>query len=347
MNSQKAKSYYCIIGISLILTACGNKNSDTEPHDDTAYTTYTEDSDKINPNTYEGGHICVSEDGHFTIESGIVPGSGTSPDYWSKWIIIDSLGKKHSILHQMSFYQDKVHAITKSDGTTYYIVNCFEKSGSTDGYEWLQAYKVVGDTIKEVNVTDGCGEINHKDFYINYCIPSWSLITRCDEFDRILDYDAKAKMLYVPIIENREILDRYRVWHFNGEHFVYIGEQPHKGLHKSLHKYNRLICSLTTKDYIVRVDSLNSHELRCAIWKRPKRMGDKPDILLKGGKRKHYVVASGELCPCDDYRFYNGSLEYVVNYCEVRHLDNGLGEHHDFLLVRQKENVLVKQGSEY
>lgn len=72
-------------------------------------------------------------------------------------------------------------------------------------------------------------------------------------------------------------------------------------------------------------------------------MADKPDIIIKGGKRQHYEVATDKLRPCDDYRFHKGCFEYVVNYCEAKKLDGGLGEHHDFLLVKRNGQVIVKQ----
>jgi len=340
---QKMKVYYIAGIFLLVLTACGNKTVDTVPQDNAEDTVCTEDVDNVEPETYEDDHVCVSEDGRITIESGIVPGSGTSPDYWAKWTITDNAGKSHIIMYPETSYQSNVHAITKTDDTVYYIVNCSGKASSTDGYEWLQAYMIVGDTIQEVNVADGGKEIDNNDFDINYYIPSWYFATNGAGYDWILEYDARTKSLYVPIIENREILDRYRVWRFNGERFVYISEQPHKDLHKNLDKYNRLICYLTTKDYTVRIDSLDSHELRYASWKKPKTMNDEPDLIIKGGKRRSYAVASNELCPCDDYRFNNGSFEYVVNYCEITEKENGPGEHHDFLFVKQNGNVVMKQ----
>lgn len=346
MYTQKMKAYY-VLGISLFcLTACGhgnNKNKDTDLQDSTEEIAYIESTDSGELETYEDSHVCVSEDGRVTIKSGMVPGGGTAPDYWATWTIIDNKGKKHVIMSPETSYQDKVHSIVKTDGTIYYIVNCYGKASSSDGYEWLQAYKIVGDTIQEVNVADGGRKIDNNDFEVNYYIPHWYFTTHGAGYDWILEYDAKTRSLYVPITEDRDILDRYHVWTFNGERFVYIGEQPHKNLHKSLCNYNRLIHYRTTKDYIVRVDSVDNQGLRYASWKKPKTMGDEPDIIIQGGRKQCYVVAPDELCPCDDYRFNAGSFEYVVNYCEVNRGEDGIGRHHDFLLVKQNEKVVVKQ----
>lgn len=241
-------------------------------------------------------------------------------------------------------HQSNIHTITKADGTVYYIVNCFDKASSVDGYGWLQAYKIVGDTIQEVNVADGGSNINNNEFSVNYDIPSLYFATNGAGYDWILEYDIHTKNLYVPITtEDKIIIDRYNIWHFDGNRFVCQGEGPHKNLHESLADYNTLIRYATTRDYILRIDALDGGKLRYASWKRPKTMADTPDIIIKGGKRHHHEMAPDELCPCDDYRFYNGSFEYMVNYCEVRKLDNGWGEHHDFLLVRRNGKVIAKQ----
>lgn len=332
------KAHYIISLSLLLLTACGNKTENTESQDDAEDTVYAEYIDDDESETYSGGHVCVSEDGRITIESGQIPGGGTSPEYWAKWTITDSTGESHTMrLYGESVYQDKVHAITKTDGTVYYIVNCYGRASSSEGEEWLRAYKIVGDTVQEVNVTDGGKNIVRNDFNVSYSIPDWYDATKGAGYDWILDYDAGTKSLYVPITDRWEIIDRYQVWRFNGERFDYVGERPHKGLHKSLGEYNRLVRWRTTKDYLVRIDSLDSHELRCALWKKPKTISNKPDLVIMGGKTQHYEGSH------EDYRFQKGSFEYVVNYCEVVEKEDGLGEHYDFLLVKQNGKVVIKQ----
>jgi hypothetical protein len=332
------KTHYIITLSLLLLTACGNKTENAESQDEAEDTVDTEYIDNNESETYSDGHVCVSEDGRITIKSGVIPDSGTSPGYWTQWIVTDSTGESHTMrLPGETVYQDKIHAITKTDGTVYYIVNCYMRASASEGEEWLRAYKIVGDTVQEVNVLDGGKNIARNEFDVEYCIPDWYDATKGAGFNWILDYDAETKSLYVPITDRWEIIDRYHVWRFNGECFVHMGEQPHKGLHKSLGEYNRLVRWRTTKDYLVRVDSLDSHELRCALWKKPKTISDKPDLVIKGGKTQ-YNEGSHE-----DYRFRNGSSEYVVNYCEKIELEEGIGEHHDFLLVKQNGKVVIKQ----
>lgn len=207
----------------------------------------------------------------------------------------------------------------------------------------MEAYRIVGDTIREVNVKDGSNKIEENDFEIIYCIPNWYFATNGDGYDWLFEYDAKSRNLYVPIPKDGDIIDRYKVWHFNGKRFVALGEQPHKDMHKSLGRYNRLMCYFTTKDYIVRVDSLNSHTLRYASWKKPKTMADKPDVVITGGKRRQHPAAPDELERCDDYRFTHGDYEYIANYCET---DTAKSIHQDYLLIRRNGKVVVKQEKE-
>lgn len=342
------KALYFSILITL-LSACNNSpkhTNGTNPQSD-SIAIHTEQSiEEEESETSTSDNACVSEDKRIAIQSGVHPESGTAPDYWAKWTIIDEKGTKHELTFDYSPYIDNIHSLQKADGSTYYIASCYGRASSSDGYEWLQAYKIVGDTIQEVNVMDGGQKIEENEFDINYYIPDWYHTTNGAGYEWIFEYDPATRNLYVPMTEERTITDRYQVWHFNGERFVRLGESPHKDMHESLATYNRLICHFTTKDYIVRVDSLDSHELRYASWKKPKTMADEPDIIIHGGARQEHPAADDELGRCDDYRFTNGSYEYLVNYCETKRLDNGYGEHHDHLLVKKNGKVIVKQEKE-
>ncbi len=329
-----------------ILIACnGNKNAENTSTETTSDSIdiLEEEEYEIN-DIYVNGDVYTSEDGLVTIESGMYEFGGTSPSYWAKWNITDSKGEKHEFIVEYFPRVDAVHSLRKNDGTKYYLVTCFEKASSSHGAHWLEAFKIVGDTIEEVRVIDGGKKIDDDyEFEVDYSIPSWYFATGGAGFAWIHEYDNKTKNLYEPVSDWIILKDRYVVWHFNGSRFVKLGEQPHKDLHKSLSEYNRLISYFTTKDYIVRVDSLDSHELRYASWKRPKTMADKPDLVLTNGKRHTYSVAGDELQPCDDYRFTKDDYQYIVNYCEVYRTDDGMGVHQDYLLVKKGDKVVLKQ----
>lgn len=327
--------------IAALFAACSHQSVNNKADDRQDSVTVSQD----NSNENDDGHVCMSEDGCITIESGMHPNGGTSPDYWTVWTIKDNEDKKHKIKSPTSSYQDKIHCLSKNDGTTYYIVNCYDKASSSDGYEWLEAYKIVGDTVERVNVVDGSSPYREDDrFSVNYDIPSWYFATNGAGYDWILEYDIDSKELYVPITtENNDITDRYKVWRFEGERFVYQGERPNRHLHSILSQYDRLLQYITTKDYTVRVDMLANGELRYSSWNKTGTTNDYPDIVLTGGKKVHYEVALDQLPLCDEYRFKNGNCQYIVNHCEVGRDENGNGVHHDYLMVTSKGKVLFKQ----
>lgn len=331
--------YLSTLLLALVFSSCGNKPIAEDEYKRTEF----EYVDETEDNSDRGGYVCTSDDGRISIESGIYPEGGTSPDFWSYWTIVDDNGKKRTFqeLNEAPFHH-YIHPITKNDGSVYYIVNCYYKASSADAYEWLRAYKIVGDKIKEVNVLDGSDIISEQNFEVNYCIPCCNFMSNEIELNRIPEYDVKSKNLYVAIIDDGYMLDRYDVWHFNGDRFVNMGQQPHKNLHESLSEYNRLIYYATTKDYIVRIDSITNQGLRYASWKKPKTIADKPDIIIHGSKKQVHPETATERHRCDDYLFANDGYEYIANYCESIEKD-GIGEHHDHLLVRKNGRVILKQ----
>lgn len=331
--------YLSLLLLLLVFYSCGNKPIADDEYKRTEFE-YVDESEN---DSDRGGYVCTSEDGRVSIESGIYPGGGTSPDFWSYWTIVDGNGKKQTFYElNESPYHHYVYPITKNDGSVYYIVSCYYRASSVDAYKWLRAYKIEGDTIKEINVIDGSNNIGKQNFEVNYSIPDCYFMTNGAGFDWILEYDVKSKNLYVAIIDDGYMLDCYDVWHFNGERFVNMGQQPHKNLHKSISEYNRLIYYATTKDYIVRIDSITNQGLRYASWKKPKTMADEPDIVIHGGEKQVHPGTETERQRCDDYHFANDGYEYIANYC-VSTVKDGIGEHHDHLLVRKNGRVILKQ----
>lgn len=286
----------------------------------------------------------VSDDGRIVIEIVSYSCGGDSTKLLARWIIRDDKGRKHVIRSPKSTLYCGIHAVVKNDGSVYYIVNSFCRgSNRNDGIGYLEAYKIVGDSVREVNVMNGGTKIDNKDFELEYYFPNWYWITHGAGYAWIFKYDFANNNLYVPIVVNRNICDRYHVWHFNGDRFVYIGERPHLNLHKSLCKYESLACYLPTEDYIVRVDSLYNRELRFASWKKPKTMSDKPDVLIKGGKRMRHTGVDGKKCLRDDFYFSHGEYEYFIVYCKESHIKGWDGIPHYDLIVKKNGEVIIQQ----
>lgn len=327
--------------MTMLFAACNHQSADNKA--DSLQNTIGVDRDESCESNET--HVCMSEDGRIVIESGMHPYGGTAPDYWTKWTIKDIEGKSHSIESPVSANMKKVHCLTRDDGSAYYVVNCSAKESSTDGYAWLEAYEIVGDTVERVNVMDGSRPFGKDDrFSVSYYIPSWYFATMGAGYDWILEYDSRTRELYVPLTsDDHEITDRYHVWIFDGKRFEYEGNRHNMHLNDSLSRYARLLRYVTTKDYIVRVDMLADGELRYASWHKPKTTKDYPDIVITGGRKVNHKLPPDQVSPCDDYRFKNVSYRYIVNYCEVEETDEGRHEHHDYLMVTNHGKVLLKQ----
>lgn len=293
-----------------------------------------------------GGHLSVSEDNKFIIESGMYPDGGTSPDYWAVFKFLNRKGDTCIVDMKYSPYMSNIHVIRKNDGNTYYIVECMSKSSSSQASEWLTAYKIVNDTIKHVSVIDGSENFDQDCYRVDYCIPNWYFATNGAGYDWMFEYEPKTCRLFIPLTDehNYDITDHYYVWQFNGERFVNKGKQPHKDLHSSLSEYKCLISYFTTKDYSVRVDSLDNKQLRYASWKKPKMMSDAPDIILIGGIRRKFSAAPDEYKRNDEFSFLAKNVEYIVGHNEIIPNEDGFGANsYEYLLVKRNEKIILKQ----
>lgn len=325
--------FYLFLAV-VVFAAC---NCDAEDEGDSS-----EEGMYMDDEIFRKGEICVSEDGRVTIMSDMYRASGTSPDYWALWTIIDDKGEKHELKFEYSSCIVEVHSLRKNDGSSYYIVTCFGKACSWDDYMWLEAYRIVGDTINEVNVIDGGELSDFNEFKVEY--GSMEMSDVLAGYNLLFDYDTMTQNLYVPLSgDNHALLDRYRVWHFNGDCFEFLGEKPNRNLNQELGEYASLICCRATKDYLVRVDLLDNHELRYASWKKPKTLADKPDVVVNGGVSVGNPPSLDEMGPCCDYHFKVDPYEYVVNYRENVSVSENQYGHQGFLLVKRDGEVILKQ----
>ena len=68
--------------IAALFAACSHQPVNNKADDLQDSVTVSQD----NSDESSEGHVCMSEDGRITIESGMYPDGGTSPDYWSVWM---------------------------------------------------------------------------------------------------------------------------------------------------------------------------------------------------------------------------------------------------------------------
>ena len=77
--------------------------------------------------------------------------------------------------------------------------------------------------------------------------------------------------------------DRYNIYKFNGERFVYIGDDGGYWLHSSIRDFSQIAMLFCTTNYRVRIDEMPNDTYRYVSWKNGKSMNDQPDLIIYDG----------------------------------------------------------------
>jgi len=100
--------------------------------------------------------------------------------------------------------------------------------------------------------------------------------------------------------------DRYLVYKFDGNHFVYKRTDGGFWLHQDLRSFKSLVFIGKTKDYLVRIDKTKDG-FRYSAWKAKNDMRGKPDLVLTG---KDILCHGGQVDL--GYTFNNNGYIYEV-----------------------------------
>jgi hypothetical protein len=291
----------------------------------------------------------VSDDGKmkFYCQSLWTGGTMSSYDVTCEYLTEDGEWASEDFREKEEFETAWVHAvyaIKRDDGKIYYLAKRSFNASSNDISMWMDAFVVDHDTLEYVSPQDGGAYTEESGWPINYHQSDWySRASTQSGEDSLFEYNAKTRELYVPqTIETQWgwpiVSDRYTLWRFDGMKFVDMGDRPHKGLHSSLADYVCLSQMFTTEKYHIRVDSLASGQLRYASWKRPSGIGEKPDLIIEGGRYD---------AEADTYTFENDGVEYVVGYHEDTPVEGGGYIRSSFLLVKRNGKVIMKDKQDY
>lgn len=288
-------------------------------------------------------HVCSSEDGKMKFYSWEIASDGVCQNYAVICQYLNEGGKilteDFRVREEEPGWVSQVHSIKKSDGITYYITTRKQRVSSNEGFMWMDGFMIDGDTLRDVSVIDGGDDLDECMLEINHRIDGWNLATDGEGWDWLFEYDTETMDLYVPnaiFIDDSipSFNDRYRLYHFDGIEFVCQGDVPHKRLHASLHCYKRLIKFFRTKNYIVRIDKLETGTYRYASWKSTANMSEKPVLVIGGGM---YDAKN------NSYTFIDGGNEYKVGYCEDKPISKGFLGHYEYLLVQKNGKTLLKE----
>lgn len=184
----------------------------------------------------------------------------------------------------------------EADSSVHDIMGAFIGTGCT-----LTAYYAEGGVYKPAKVFEADGESRSK------LEPNWDYACRSRE-GSLHALDKESGVLYSPMAENlqmgsHDFCDRYDTYKFDGEKFVYQGEDGGFWIHPSVRSYAGLTLMFNADGeesyYIVRIDAMRKYDLRdeeqyeasrsdtCVYryvaWAEGAEMSDEPAIVIEGG----------------------------------------------------------------
>ena len=146
-------------------------------------------------------------------------------------------------------------------------------------------------------------------------VPGWYFKTCEQGYDWLMAYDEKSQDIYVSLSDELpfqgmndvlQLTDRYDIYHFDGNEFVYKRTGAGYWLHSSLDNYKNLeVIGIDLEAIgispdlvrIVRIDRMNDGSYRYAAWTDANHMSVEPTTVINGGTwnetEKAYVFKDG------------------------------------------------------
>ena len=195
-----------------------------------------------------------------------------------------------------------IYTFKRNDGQTIYVTESYFRESGSYGYSTLDAFYVSEGKLKMI---ENAFVMPNKNYRIGteYIIPSWYFSTDGKGWDWIYSLDRNTQTFYVPIVDDLELLDQYDLYRFNGNKFVYIGQDGGYWLHPSLRKFEKLEKLAQVGKFLIRIDRITSGKFRYSSWSGTEDMTKKPDIVIENG------IYDEEK---EEYRFINGNYIYSI-----------------------------------
>lgn len=202
-----------------------------------------------------------------------------------------------------------LYTVQSDMGETYYLVHTYVREMSDLGYAEITPVKIEKNRLVSVRLFDEeSDEWGWNPTAREYSIADWYFRTNLGEgWDWIYRYDAVTRTLYIPKQRYMEMTDQYNLYTFNGEKFVYVGDDGGYWLHPSIRNFEYLEDLFCTKDYRIRVDQMPDESYRYVSWKKDASMDSHPDIIIYNGSFNE----EDEI-----FSFENDGYEYQVHPAE-------------------------------
>ncbi len=219
-----------------------------------------------------------------------------------------------------------IYQLKTTRGDKVYLLHEYFREWSSYGAAWGWGCRIKGPTL------DTLALFPHGDTAVGteYSIPGWYFAANDGEGWGWL-FELHGDDLYVPVVIDDGITDRYDLYHWNGTTFDSVGNVGNRRLHQSLQQYYELCTYFVTKGFRVRIDRMADDSYRYASWPRSKETSVRPDLVIEGGRYDEQK---------DSYTFENEGYTYYVGSFIVN------DENRRGLVVSKDGKVLLKQEKE-
>ena len=199
-----------------------------------------------------------------------------------------------------------------ADGGTIYIDECVQAYyGGSVSYDYF--LKAWDENLQPVEVFEKISQTGEK-YYQAYSdtITSYFGWYATVPYGDFYAFNEAGNMLYCACGQ-----DRFSVYQFDGQHFVYRGEDGGFWLHPSLRSFSRMVNVCETKDFVVRVDEVDAGG-RYALWNKgaesyPEIMERVPDLVIYNGQLDRVMIGYSEY---NLSKFENKGYQYIVDEYE-------------------------------
>lgn len=205
---------------------------------------------------------------------------GTCPDIARYTLLKGDAGKVHLLgrAHECSQLID-IYPLKTIKGETVYLLHDYFREWSSYGAAWVWECRIKGHALDTLVL------FPHGDTAVGteYTIPGWYFTVNDGEGWEWL-FELHGGDLYVPVVIDDGITDRYDLYCWNGTTFDSVGNVGNRRLHPSLQHYDNLTTYFVTKGFSIRIDQMFDGSYRYASWPRSRETSTKPDLIVVGGR---------------------------------------------------------------
>ena len=204
--------------------------------------------------------------------------------------------------------------VVGSDGATIRLVECIKSNyGASISYDYFLKALSGEDNPVEKKVFEAATPIGEKCYraYSDTITSYFHWLTTTPDGDYYA-FNKGDNTLYCACGQ-----DRFNVYQFDGNHFIFVRQDGGFWLHPSIRSFSRLVNVYETKGFVIRIDKINEggNTCRYAAWKKgaesyPAILSKMPDLVINNGRMDNVMVGYSEYSVSS---FENEGYQYIVD----------------------------------